>query len=175
MNLALNELKVQAKVMLKEIRSEVNISTKTQRQLKLLKLNMIAEVKLKHCQFLIAKQYGFDSWQHAQQIFSGSALPNEERNMGTLFHSPRCDALINLWFADYESALEALYVDTKNRWLVPYKKQYIVVNREYLKMVGLDNDFDEHWHNIDHDLVSGYCSESWDKLALAVLKNSSGG
>jgi len=172
MNLALSELKVQAKMMLKKIRSEVNISTKIQRQLKLLKLGMTAEIKLKHCHLLIAKQYGFDSWQHAQQVLSASDLPNETMNMGTIFHSSRCDALINLWFVTYTEAESALAIDQKNRWLVPYKQQYIVVNKEYLKMIGIDNGFDEQWRNISHDLIKSYGSECWDKLALAALKNS---
>ncbi|NQZ80010.1 MAG: hypothetical protein HRT52_03230 [Colwellia sp.] len=171
MNLAISELKIQAKIMLKAIKAGGSLLTKQQRQLRTLNLESTQEIKLKHCHFLIAKKYGFDSWQHAQQILSGDELSNSMMNMGTLFHSSRCDALINLWFANYKEAQEALAIDEQNRWLIPYKQQYIVVNKEYLKMIGLDRGFDQHWLNIQHNLVKGYGSDSWDILAVAALKN----
>ena len=172
MNLAINELKIQAKKMLKAIKVGGSLIDKQQRQLKTFNLDFTQEIKLKHCHFIIATKYGFDSWQHAQQVLSGSAVTKVTMNMGILFHSSRCDALINLWFASYEEAYIALAVDQQNRWLIPYKQQYIVVNKEYLKILGIGEGFDEQWHNINHDLVKGYNSESWDTLATAVLKNS---
>jgi hypothetical protein len=171
MNLALNELKVQAKMMLKMVKSGNVLQAKLMRDLKVIKLDDPKEIKLKHCQFFIAKQYGFDDWQHIRQVFSGTKSNDAKMNMGTFLHSSRCDALINFWFAEYTEAQEALLFDKDNRWLIPYKQQYIVVNNEYLKMIGLDNRFVRQWQNINHDLVEGYNSDSWDELALAVLKN----
>jgi len=172
MNLAIRELKIQAKKLLKEIKAGDKVPTKLQRNLKSLNLESMLDIKLKHCHFLVAKKYSFDSWQHAQQVLSGDELTGTILNMGTIFHSSRCDAFINLWFSDYAEAESALVVDKKNRWLVPYKQQYIVVRREYLEMIGIDSAFDEQWRNIGHDLVKGYNSESWDSLAAAALKNS---
>jgi hypothetical protein len=172
MNLAIKELKIQAKRLLKSIKAGDDVPAKIQRHLKTLNVENIQEVKLKHCHFFIAKKFNFDSWQHAQQVLSGSEVSNSPVNMGTIFHSSRCDALINLWFATYDEAEAALAFDKENRWLIPYKQQYIVVNREYLKMVGIDSTFDEQWNCISHDLVKGYNSESWDTLASAALKNS---
>ncbi len=171
MNLAIKELKIQAKKLLKIIKAGDEIPTKMKRQLKALNLESIQEIKLKHCHFLVAKKYSFDNWQQAQQVLSGSELTSTTINMGTLFHSSRCDAFINLWFANYAEAESALALDKKNRWLIPYKHQYIVVNKEYLKMIGIDNAFDKQWRCINHDLVKGYNSESWDILAMAALKN----
>jgi len=172
MNLAIKELKIQAKKLLKIIKTGEKITTKMQQQLKALNLESIQEIKLKHCQFLVAKKYTFDSWQHALQVLSGNEIGNTSINLGTIFHSPRCDALINLWFANYPEAQTALAFDKNNRWLIPYKQQYIVVNKEYLKMVGIDNAFEEQWRCIGHDLIKGYNSESWDMLAMAALKNA---
>jgi len=174
MNLAISELKIQAKILLKTLKSGENLSTKMQRQIEMLNMNNSQDFKLKHCHYLVAKKYGFDNWQDAQQVLSGEKLTDTVMKMGTLFHSSRCDALINLWFSQYEEAQLALSLDKTNRWLIPYKNQYIVVNNEFLKMLGIDKGFDEHWRNIGHDLVKGYNSDSWDKLALAVLKNNIG-
>jgi hypothetical protein len=172
MNLAIKELKIQAKRLLKSIKAGDEVSTKIQRHLKILNIESIGEIKLKHCHFFIAKKFNFDSWQQAQQVLSGNEVSNATINMGTIFHSSRCDALINLWFATYAEAETALAFDGNNRWLIPYKQQYIVVNREYLKMIGIDDSYEEQWGNINHDLVKGYNSESWDKLASVVIKNA---
>jgi hypothetical protein len=171
MNLALNELKIKSKILLKSIKNGVGLPVKMQQHLKMLKLESLQEVKLKHCHFLIAKQYSFDDWQHAQQVLSGNETTNTHINMGAIFHSSGCDALINLWFSSYEEAKSVLALDNKDRWLVPYKQQYIIVNKAYLKLMGIDAGFDQHWNNVNHDLVQGYNCESWDKLALAALKN----
>lgn len=184
MNKALNELKIQAKILLKSARN--NQPSAIQRLAKhrghkspSLSLDIAyADLgKLKHCQHVLAREVGFENWQHAHSILGASDITlsnpisdSGALNMGKFWHSYSCDALINLWFSRYQEARDALRAEP-NKYLIPYQQQFIVVTEDYLKVIALHEVDGSLWRDVDHDLAASYATEAWDKIALARLRN----
>ncbi|ABI39049.1 conserved hypothetical protein [Shewanella sp. MR-4] len=93
------------------------------------------DIQLKHCQSLLARELGFTDFNHCQRVLSGQAQIGED--LGTLFHSRRCDSLLNHWFSVFDEA-QAFLQQSPQMVLLPYKKQFFVVNgADYLDALGL--------------------------------------
>ena len=184
MNKALDELKIQAKFLLKSARN--NQPDAIQRLAKYsgnkphsisLDLSYTDIAKLKHCQHVLAREVGFQNWQHAHSILGACASTQSNNvsdskavNMGKFWHSSNCDALINLWFSSYQEARLALLTEP-NKYLIPYQQQFIVVTEDYIKVVALDTIDDSLWCDVQHDLVASHATEAWDKIAHIRLRN----
>jgi hypothetical protein len=143
MNALITELKTRARLRLNGIRRGAD--------------GAAGDERLRDCLNAVAREIGFLHWQHARHVLGGQAAPGDD--MGTLWHTRRCDGLLNHWFAHYERAREALAV-SEHRVLVPYRKQFIVVDGNYLKELGLSID-DEAWARAKRDLVHAYGSDAW--------------
>lgn len=172
MELALNELKTQAKKLLKVIKEKNEFENKIKLQLKKIQITSPNEVKLKHCLILVAQQLGFENWHHAQLVLSGNATLTKNLDMGTVFYNNRCAAFINLWFSDYNQAKQALISNFEISYLLPYKKQFIVVKKEYLLALNINENSHCLFANIHHDLYQGYNTPSWDELNYQVIRNT---
>ena len=95
----------------------------------------LQDIQLKHCQSLLARELGFTDFNHCQRVLSGQAQIGED--LGTLFHSRRCDSLLNHWFSGFDEA-QAFLQQSPQMVLLPYKKQFFVVNgADYLDALGL--------------------------------------
>ncbi|MFB2727191.1 hypothetical protein ACE02H_06940 [Shewanella mangrovisoli] len=93
------------------------------------------DIQLKHCQAVLARELGFTDFNHCQRVLSGQALIGED--LGTLFHNRRCDTLLNHWFSSFDEA-QAFLKQAPQMVLLPYKKQFFVVNGpDYLDALGL--------------------------------------
>ncbi len=171
MNIALNEVKTQAKRLLKSLNGKQPISVKLTLQMKRLGLTLAGEIKLKHCLVMVSQQLGFENWHHAQLILSGNEQPHSQTDMGSFFYNNACGVFLNLWFATIEEAQQALSSNPKNRWLLPYKKQFIVVERNYLIALNLSADTLSLCSAIQHDLYQGYNTEIWDSIAYEVIRH----
>jgi len=183
MNLAINEVKTQAKILLKRIKNDAYSTGKSSSTLteilKKMSVNSSSDIKLKHCLHFIALQLGFINWHHAQEILSGDwqnnnsdqSVKNCSANFGTFFYNAACGVLINEWFANYEEAKTLLEDHPNQRWLLPYKNQFIVVKKEYLALININDEHSLYWQTIQHDLVAGYNTNSWDRLAYEVIRN----
>lgn len=170
MELALNEVKTQAKKLLKAIKT--NSDTEHQRLiLKKVHLSSPEELKLKHCLTIVAQQLGFDNWHHGQYILSGYKKADEHIAMGSFFYPKACGGFINEWFADYQQAELTLTEHTDTKWLLPYKQQFIVVKEDYIAMFKLDEKLLSLWTEINHNMVASYNSLAWDTLTCAIIKN----
>jgi len=171
MELALNEVKTQAKKLLKAIKSNSSLRPQMEQTLNKLGITLLDEIKLKHCLVIVAQQLGFDNWHHAQDILSGSKNNIEELSMGTLFYPKGADGFINEWFANYQQAKNIILQKKGKKWLLPYKNQFIVVRRDFISTFKFDEKLMPLWTDIEHDMVSGYNSAAWDKLTCAIIKN----
>lgn len=167
MERALNELKTQAKKLLKSCKQhDSEALARIDKWHKYLQV-VESDLKLKHCQLLLAKELGFSDWQHIQKILSGGANKAKiELNFGSLFHSTACSAFINQWFAHYDDAKKAS--DGKD-FIFPYKRQFIVASTDYMQALGL-TEMDLKSSN-EQDLFACYPSDAWDDLTLKVLKS----
>ena len=127
-----------------------------------------AQWQLKHCLNLVAAEIGFEHWEHARRVFGGEA--GEGEDMGAFWHAPACNALLNHWFARYGQAREQLEGGS-GRFLLPYRKQFVVVTMPYLDVVGIVAD-SQLWHELGHDLVAAYGSSAWQALCTQRMKAS---
>lgn len=120
--------------------------------------------KLRHCLNEVAQDAGFAHWEHARRVLAGEAAPGED--MGAFWHAPGCDALLNQWFADAATARAAL---RPGRYLLPFRRQFVVVEAPYLRELGLD-PADPAWRTLGGDLVAGYGTAAWHALAKGRMR-----
>jgi hypothetical protein len=171
MEYALQEVKTQAKKLLKAFKSDPSLVRAMQIPLKKIAVSSLEELKLKHCLSLVAIELGFKDWHEAQQLLSGNKQQLMTINMGSFFYPKGCGGFINEWFADYTQARNTLVNSPTSKWLLPYKNQFIVVEKEYIEVFKLDKALLSSWAKIEHDMVTSYNSVDWDKITCAVIRN----
>lgn len=165
MNIALTELKIRAKKLLKQHQHDDVIARNFTSVIQKHRWDMQREIQLKDCQNLLAIRCGFRDWQHGYRVLAGKSGVD----VGSFFHSVSCDAFINLWFAHYDQAKRAL-TQTADTFLVPYKRQFVVVRKDYLRAIGLTDDVITDWQNHRFNAVEGYGHSVWDKAAEQVVR-----
>lgn len=105
---------------------------------------MGAPLQRKHCLATVGRELGFSSWKAARDCF----VSGDISLFDTFLHPSRCHVHWNIWFADLN---EARKVRAENGgYLLVYKNQYIVVDRDYIASLGVDPD-NAAWNKIDRD------------------------
>lgn len=173
MNLAIDEIKIQAKKLLKAYKNNQPLTKRAQLFINKIPAELSEDLKLKHCLAYMAQQLGLEDWRHAQSILSGKTEINNDSalNMGTFFYNSACGAYINQWFANYDDAKQALNNNIETKWLLPYKNQFIVVNKEYLISLKVTDKNIASLSAIQNDLYQGYNTTIWDEFTYQVIKN----
>lgn len=123
-------------------------------------------LRLRHCLHQVARDVGFLHWEQALKVLGGQAVPGDD--MGTFWHAPACDTLLNTWFANYGEARLALEKKAGGV-LLPYRRQFVLAGDEYLREVGIDHR-DDAWAGVQRDLVRAYGTGRWHALAMQRLK-----
>lgn len=170
MELAINEAKIQAKKLLKMLKSDED-AFNSHPQLAKMGITRQDDLQLKHTLTLIAMKLGFRQWQEASAMLSGQLDKSTPQQMGTLFYPKAGHGLTNEWFADYESAKEILDGSNNDKWLFPYKNQFIVGDANYLAAFRFDDETRQLFTLINHDMAASYNCDAWDKITCAVIKN----
>jgi len=76
--------------------------------------------------------------------------------------------LLNHWFADLGRARELLRQSGPQRVLLPYRRQFVVVEEPYLRELGLSL---QHLSSgVGQDLVQVYGSPAWRSLSWQRLQ-----
>ena len=70
---------------------------------------------------------------------------------------------LNVWCRDYPEALEHHQSHTGS-YLLPYKKQFVVVSTPFIRTLGFTSDSDELWSAIGGNLIEAYAGTQWDTL-----------
>ncbi|GAB2580816.1 hypothetical protein GCM10027034_09880 [Ramlibacter solisilvae] len=120
--------------------------------------------RLADCLHQAARAVGFQHWEHARRVLGGLAQPGED--MGSFWYAPACSALLNPWFADLGRARLAR---DEQSFLLPYRRQFVVVRGEFIRALGLD-PFDPDWSAAGRDLTACYGSAPWGALCMARLR-----
>ncbi|TDF42386.1 hypothetical protein EYS14_06080 [Alteromonadaceae bacterium M269] len=154
MKLALNEIKIKAKIALKKERVEESSK------------------QLKHYLQEVSMSMGFNSWQHASELLSGKCKSPESADFGTFFHAPACDSLINHWFSSYSEARE-IHLLRQESYLLPYKRHFVVAGSGYLTAIGLNQQVLDEFPSMNLDFVQSYGTAEWDKLSLTIIRSRS--
>jgi len=71
------------------------------------------------------------------------------------------DGILNRWFTNYEEARASL--ESEGGYLLPYRSQFFVTDREGVLELGLDPD-DADWERIGWDWVRPADPEAWARL-----------
>jgi len=124
--------------------------------------------QLHHCLNLAAADCGFQHWEHARHVFGGHARTGED--VGDFWYGEDVGGFFNHWYAHYAQARAHLEQDAQ-LFLLPYRRQFIVVTADYMRSRGIDGDA-QMWASLPHDLVQAYGSEPWMRLAQQRLQMS---
>ena len=108
-------------------------------------------IQRKHCLVAVAREAGFDSWDHARRVLEGDP---SEVDFGTILCSKLGSAgFLNHWFATYEEA-RAVHAgmtdDAARGYLLAYKRHFFIATREFIETLGLDPD-DPDWEAMGWD------------------------
>ena len=125
-----------------------------------------SDLRLRHCLNQVARDVGFANWEHGSRVLGGQAVHGDD--MGTFWHAPRCNSLLNLWFADHARAQAALAAE-RNMFLLPYRRQFIVASDDFIVALGLDPG-EAAWSDAQRDVVSAYGTAAWLALGFQRLK-----
>jgi hypothetical protein len=113
-----------------------------------------------------ARGVGFAHWEHARRVLGGLAAAGDD--MGTFWHAPACQAMLSVWLPTHAEARAALEGDG-GRYLLPYRRQFIVADADYVVELGL-HPADPAWADVQRDLAAGYGSAAWLALAFQRIK-----
>lgn len=103
-----------------------------------------ADLQRKHALGAIAREIGFSNWKAVLDCF-------EEKKGGSweeFLYPKRCHIHWNIWCATYEEARRIH--DDHDGYLLPYKHQFMIVDADYVKSLGVKPDCEE-WALISRD------------------------
>lgn len=103
-----------------------------------------SRIQRKHALAVIAREMGFRDWQH---LVAEAHIEMPTFDTTRLF-PPQTSFYLNSWFVTYDEARAAL--GRKDRFLFPYRHQFVVCEGGLLKSLGIDID-DPDWALIGCD------------------------
>ncbi len=107
---------------------------------------LLRALKRRHCLAAIAREFGFEGWSHAACVLGGK--PTDD--YGKLLYPRGCAAHTNIWSASYEEARDIR--EQHGGFLLAYQRQFIVVEDEFIRTMGLDPD-DPDWAEMGRDWI----------------------
>jgi hypothetical protein len=122
--------------------------------------------RLRDCLIAVTREAGFSGWEQGLRVLGGQAVSGDD--LGSFWHAPRCNGLLSHWFARHDQARECLALG-EHRVLLPYRRQFVVVDDHYLRELGL-NIGDGAWGDAGRDLVQAYGSAAWLQLCSQRLR-----
>lgn len=161
---ALNELKIKAKLILKSYKTGMSSLPEWVPVKVLTEADKNSDLKLKHVLIAVAKKAGFIDWQHAVHFLDAKWLPGEDA--GTFWYSPKCRVLLNVWCRNLAEAEEQL-AELPDAILFPYKKQFIIADKNFVTALGLDTYYSELLQNVHRNMATTQERGIWDDIALA--------
>jgi hypothetical protein len=156
-----DELKIRAEILHKRITAgDPGSCTRLRALVELAKADderlaaAVGAVQRKHCLAVVAREVGFTSWAHALEVLRGDAAHSD---FGTLLYDAEaCRGMLNAWFSEHYQA-RAHLVARRERgekvFLLPYKRQFVVVDSDFIEALGFDAD-ESDWTLLDHDWLS---------------------
>ena len=172
MNPLITELKTRARLRLNSVRLDALTSAASDAPATSLHAPQARPTRLRDCLNAVARELGFSGWPQALCVLGGQASNGDD--MGAFWHAPRCNGLLSHWFARHDQARECLSPGVAlgaHRVLLPYGRQFVVVDDHYLRELGL-RVADEAWGRAGRDLVQAYGSAAWQALCAQRLRAS---
>jgi hypothetical protein len=107
---------------------------------------ILAGLQRRHCLGAVARQLGFQNWQHARAVLQGE----DTSDFGTLLYPATCHGHWNIWSAAYDEAREIRAAH--GGYLLAYRRQFLIVDQHYVESMGLDPEAAD-WTRIGRDWV----------------------
>lgn len=152
---SLNEAKIQAQILLKNISSpDQNLAQLAQSRFSSLQtlVDNLDQIQLKHALAVIADEYDFSSWRSLKNYFSLTGLTKFNPNGGGFF---------NQWFSLYSEAKQIL--QQTGGYLLPYKNQFFICESGYIEYIGL-NEYVSDWQAINYNWIEPGDIKAWQRL-----------
>jgi hypothetical protein len=111
-----------------------------------------SQMRRAHFLAVVAKEWGFSSWEHASRVLSGS---ENEQDFGTMLYDDESKGTLNVWFAQYDAArvhLDEARGTERRLYLLAWRKHYFIAESAFIETLGLDPE-DSDWRAIDYDWV----------------------
>lgn len=105
--------------------------------------------------------------QTSEDLHAGRLEPGDD--YGELWYELATDVCLNHWCSTYDEAREVLA--RHGGYLLPYRRQFVVVEREYVKILGLDPE-DPAWEAVGHDLAQPADLAAYRELVAARLTHA---
>lgn len=160
-------LKARARILHRDIRKRERTALTRARQhrdLCTLEDHQIPEnIKRRHCFSIIATELGFRGWPHLLEVLK----QDRPTDYGTFFYPERCSVHWNIWFATYEEAAKVR--ESHGGFLIAYKRQFMVVDEDYIRSFGLNPD-DRDFEEIGRDWVNLPDNTSKQKLYEKIIE-----
>jgi hypothetical protein len=125
------------------------------------------DLRLRDCLNQVSRDAGFTNWDQARQVLGGQTRVGND--MGEFWYAPRCASLLSHWFARHDDA-KAVLATGQRRVLLPYRRQFIVVDGHFIRELGLLAE-DPAWQDAGRDLVQAYGGAAWLNLCGKRLRS----
>ena len=114
-------------------------------------------IKRRHCLAVIARELGFQGWQHVVAVLNGI----DSRDFGTLLYPKGAEVHWNIWSASYDEARAIR--EQHGGYLLAYRRHFFITDRHFIETLGLDPD-DPDWQVIGRDWVKPRRIEARERL-----------
>jgi hypothetical protein len=164
MSQLIDDLKDQARALHKQVQAAQPAALGRVRALRELRdasdSALAAETLRRQCLAVIARELGFDGWPHLVAVIEGK----RDDDFGTLLYKP---GHWNIWSASYD---EARTIRAEHGgYLLPYKHQFVIVDRYFIETLGLDPD-DADWEAIGRDWVKPGSMQARERLYAKLIR-----
>jgi hypothetical protein len=164
MSQLLDDLKTQARALHKQVKAHEPAALARLRALRELRGasdgELAAGTRRRQCLAAIAHELGFDGWPHLVAVIEG----RRDDDFGTLLYRPGHS---NIWSASYD---EARAIRSEHGgYLLPYKHQFVIVDRYFIETLGLDPD-DADWEVIGRDWVKPGSLAARERLYAKLIR-----
>ena len=167
--LTLDECKIQASLLVKDLRSEDGPRAgRAAERLRILPhfatdepdaiLGRRASIRLKHALAVVAAELGYDTWAGCKRRLE---VPANERLDTESFFARTAAAYLNRWFARYDEARASL--EAEGGYLFPFRRQFFICEAGFLETRGIDPG-DPDWERIGRDWVRPRDEAARDRL-----------
>ncbi|MBX7219968.1 MAG: hypothetical protein K1Y36_08475 [Blastocatellia bacterium] len=169
--LNLEEFKVQAAILLKDLRSQEQVralkAATRFHQLPQFSDHSISSllvnresIKLKHALTVIAVENKQPSWTDFKRYWERREALRAQRAFSPLYPR-RCAGFLNEWHGSYEVARRSL--EQAGGFLLPFRSQYFICTADYIRVLGLEPT-DPDWERIGYDWVRPAHQDAWERL-----------
>jgi len=125
-----------------------------------------SRIKRRHCLTAIARELGFQGWQHAVAVLSGT----DSHDFGTLLYPKGAEVHWNIWSASYDEA-RAIH-EEHGGYLLAYRRHFFISDRHFIETLGLDPD-DPDWLLIGRDWVQPRRADARGRLYGKLIRQRS--